>query len=163
MTYAKNPMNALDALYNAVRHSALKVEGVAARLGRGDKLLYAQLRGATHKLSMEDAMAIMEMLADAGAEDAFEALHAMCWRLGFVPVALPPVSDGPDAMIDGMCEAIREHSEAMSAMSEALRDGVITHREAEHCEKQIEEAVAALLQMQKMVKERADSFKGRKS
>lgn len=144
MTRARSETNMHEALYKiACDYPTIPGTGVS-----GVKAL-AQIMGMsvntlrnklspdidTHKVSFEEASAIMELCHQAGMPDAFAPLEAMNWRHGFV--AFPEVEfseTADDSIYRATAEVTQHFGEVVGAMNEAMQNNSIGPKELEKIE-----------------------------
>lgn len=95
----------------------------------------------THKVSFEEAAAIMELCARAGMADAYAPLAAMNWRLGFVATERDDVMLTDDDCIHRAGSEVMQHvGAAFGEANSALDDGAICPQELEKIESRFRRA-----------------------
>lgn len=152
MTYARSETDMHEALYLL----ACEYPQIPGTDVKGVKAL-AQIMGMplptlrnklspdvdTHKVSFEEAAAIMEICHQAGMQDAFSPLMAMNWRLGFVAHSRDEEEQITDECIHrGGCEAMQHFGEVLGAANEALADQHIDHKDLEKIESRFRRATS---------------------
>jgi AraC-like DNA-binding protein len=152
MTCRPVPLHPLDALYQAARRYPGGVEALARRLNMSEPTLYKKLRHQveTHRLAYDDELSeLLFCLKEAGVKGWADTLHALLWRHGHVAIALPEMDaagEGGEALTAAIVSSVKEHAEAIASIGESLqRDSAISDFELRRIEKEIEEAVVALV------------------
>lgn len=151
MTCRPVPLHPLDALYQAARRYPGGVEALARRLNMSEPTLYKKLRHQvdTHRLAYDDELSeILFCLKEAGVRGWADTLHALLWRHGHVAIQLPDfdLGEAEDAVTTAIVSSVKEHAEAIASIGESLRgDSVISDLELRRIEKEIEEAMVALV------------------
>ncbi len=151
MTCRPLAMHPLDALYQAARRYPGGVEALARRLNMSEPTLYKKLRHQveTHKLGYDDELSeVLFCLKEAGVKGWADTLHALMWRHGHLAIQVPELEAGEteDAVTTAIVASVKEHAEAIASIGESLRgDNEINDGELRRIEKEIEEAMVALV------------------
>jgi len=148
-----------DALYNLARKYPGGVEAIAHRLGMSSAVLRSKLRRQvdTHHVSVEEFSDILEKCQEAKLQEWSSPLHALCWRHGHVAVQMPTGVGSDAALTDLICRAFKENGDVADRISRALKDDKITKKELTELDKEIEEAIAALLAVGAHVKAKSEA------
>jgi hypothetical protein len=100
---------------------------------------------ASHYPSFEEVSRIVECCHKAGLPDAHLPLHAMLVRHGMAAFVVPqPEQARQDDLSQTVCRVMSEVGDVAEAVSDALRDGVVTSAEADLIEREFHAALSAL-------------------
>jgi hypothetical protein len=144
MTRRYLDMNQHDALYTVARKYPGGVDALARELDISPNVLRNKLAPtvASHYPSFEEVSRIVECCHKAGLPDAHLPLHAMLVRHGMAAFVVPqPEQARQDDLSQTVCRVM---SEVAEAVSDALRDGVVTSAEADLIEREFHAALSAL-------------------
>lgn len=151
MTCRLDQRNPMDALYDRAKKYPGGIEALASRLGVSAKGLYNKFEhnNDTHHLRHDEFESTIALLAAANVPDAFAPLRALCWRFDHVGVHVPSLSTVPDSdLARDVVRVAAETGDVARRADEAIRDdGVIDSREWGEIDREIEEAVRALITM----------------
>lgn len=132
--------------------NGLSAEQIADVLGCSYATLMSELSGQPgHKLGAERMLALMKCAGTVAP------MQFMARELGGVFVEMPQYANGDRGITKSLVESIREFGEFASEMGKALEDGVITPEELERINVEGQEALAAILRVMRLAKEKRDS------
>jgi hypothetical protein len=140
-------MNQHDALYTVARKYPGGVDALARELDISPNVLRNKLAPtvASHYPSFEEVSRIVECCHKAGLPDAHLPLHAMLVRHGMAAFVVPqPEQARQDDLSQTVCRVMSEVGDVAEAVSDALRDGVVTSAEADLIEREFHAALSAL-------------------
>lgn len=160
MTCEYTDIDTHDALYNLARRYPGGVDAIAHRLGISSAVLRSKLRKqvSTHHTNLDEFSDILEKCEEAKVDGWQLPLRALCWRHGHVAIEMPSgASRSDDALMSLVCKAFKENGDVADRISRALSDDRITKDELTELDKEIEEAIAALLAVGAFVKAKAES------
>ncbi|HEX8479602.1 MAG TPA: phage regulatory CII family protein [Telluria sp.] len=147
MTRRYLDMNQHDALYTVARKYPGGVDALARELDISPNVLRNKLAPtvASHYPSFEEVSRIVECCHKAGMPDAHLPLHAMLVRHGMAAFVVPqPEQARQDDLSQTVCRVMSEVGDVAEAVSDALRDGVVTSAEADLIEREFHAALSAL-------------------
>ncbi len=147
MTRKYLAMNQHDALYTVARAYPGGIDALAQAMGMSSNVLRNKLAPtiSTHYPSFEEVSTIVEMCHGAGVNDAMAPLHALLVRHGMAAFVVPqPEEVAKDDLSQTVCRVMSEVGAVAEAVSEALRDGVVSHVEADLIEREFHAALSAL-------------------
>jgi hypothetical protein len=147
MTRRYLDMNQHDALYTVARKYPGGVDALARELDMSPNVLRNKLAPtvASHYPSFEEVSRIVECCHKAGLPDAHLPLHAMLVRHGMAAFVVPqPEQARQDDLSQTVCRVMSEVGDVAEAVSDALRDGVVTSAEADLIEREFHAALSAL-------------------
>ena len=147
MTRRYLDMNQHDALYTVARKYPGGVDALARELDMSPNVLRNKLAPtvASHYPSFEEVSRIVECCHKAGLPDAHLPLHAMLVRHGMAAFVVPqPEQVRQDDLSQTVCRVMSEVGDVAEAVSDALRDGVVTSAEADLIEREFHAALSAL-------------------
>ena len=147
MTYRLDPGSPLDAVYDLAKRYPGGVDAVAHRLKAQVATFYKKLSHnvETHRLTLDEFERTLHVFAEANMPDAFQPLHSLAWRFDHVCIPVPHVSsDCPNELSIGVMKIAQEIGDVARETANAAQDGVITKREYERIDREIEEAMSAL-------------------
>ena len=162
MTCALDPKDPQDAWTDQSRQYPGGMEGVAQRLGINSQTLRNKLlrSNTTHHFYFEDFMRGMHVFEEARLPRWSAPLHALAWEFGHVCIPVPQVhSECSIELSMGIVKIAQEIGDVARATHEAALDGVITKRELDVLDKEIEEAMAALAAHREALKAAAKGVK----
>lgn len=142
------PRSLAEAIYCMVHHSGVDVAEVAKLLcTRTGYLLDAA------NPDREEVQFQARMLAPAMTHfDNVTPLTFLCREMNGVFVPLPDVAPGHEDVYRGLCDAIEEMGQSSSAVKKALLDDEVTEDEAVVVEREVDEAIAALVRVKASVR-----------
>jgi len=147
MTRRYLDMNQHDALYTVARKYPGGVDALARELDISPNVLRNKLAPTvtSHYPSFEEVSRIVECCHKAGLPDAHLPLHAMLVRHGMAAFVVPqPEQARQDDLSQTVCRVMSEVGDVAEAVSDALRDGVVTSAEADLIEREFHAALSAL-------------------
>jgi hypothetical protein len=131
-------MNTLDALRKMVDHYPGGRPAMAVRLGKNDEVLRKELSGAhTHKMGVVDASMISTLCMEVGSP--FSDLYATTVAVtsgGFVRLEVRNMPGKQDLRED-MSSLLKECSDVIVKLTEALADEKISDNERRSIEKEL--------------------------
>lgn len=156
MTCRLDESNSTDALYAVARSYPGGIEALARRIGKSASVLYKKLeRGdESHHLRDDEFDLLMSLCAAARVPDAYRPLRVKAWRHGHVAVKLPEFGDlASNDLATQVVKVFREGGDVASAIDEALGgDRRIDAAEGRRIESEIEQAIAALVELRERVR-----------
>lgn len=147
MTRRYLDMNQHDALYTVARKYPGGVDALAKELDISPNVLRNKLAPTifSHYPSFEEVSRIIECCHKAGLPDAHLPLHALLVRHGMAAFVVPqPACTQQDDLSQTVCRVMSEVGAVAEAVSDALRDGVVTSAEADLIEREFHAALSAL-------------------
>jgi hypothetical protein len=147
MTRRYLDMNQHDALYTVARKYPGGVDALAKELDISPNVLRNKLAPTifSHYPSFEEVSRIVECCHKAGLPDAHLPLHALLVRHGMAAFVVPqPEQVQQDDLSQTVCRVMSEVGAVAEAVSDALRDGVVTTVEADLIEREFHAALSAL-------------------
>jgi hypothetical protein len=147
MTRRYLDMNQHDALYTVARKYPGGVDALAKELDISPNVLRNKLAPTifSHHPTFEEVSRIVECCHKAGMADAHLPLHAMLVRHGMAAFVVPqPEQARQDDLSQTVCRVMSEVGDVAEAVSDALRDGVVTALEADLIEREFHAALSAL-------------------
>lgn len=147
MTRRYLDMNQHDALYTVARKYPGGVDALAKELDISPNVLRNKLAPTivSHYPSFEEVSRIVECCHKAGLPDAHLPLHALLVRHGMAAFVVPqPEQAQQDDLSQTVCRVMSEVGAVAEAVSDALRDGVVTTTEADLIEREFHSALSAL-------------------
>ena len=147
MTRRYLDMNQHDALYTVARKYPGGVDALAKELDISPNVLRNKLAPTifSHYPSFEEVSRIVECCHKAGLPDAHLPLHALLVRHGMAAFVVPqPEQAQRDDLSQTVCRVMSEVGAVAEAVSDALRDGVVTAVEADLIEREFHSALSAL-------------------
>ncbi len=132
-----------QAVYDTVHNSEISAKEIAQRLGMSHQVLLnkANPQSEFHKLTLREALAVQLITGNRRIHKAIEV------ELGLGANEKQQHTN----ILESVLVASREHGDVMRAIHEALEDGRFTLREREQCQREIDEAVAALTGLRESV------------
>jgi hypothetical protein len=147
MTRRYLDMNQHDALYTVARKFPGGVDALARELDISPNVLRNKLAPTifSHYPSFEEVSRIVECCHQAGVPDAHLPIHALLVRHGMAAFVVPqPALAQSDDLSQTVCRVMSEVGAVAEAVSDALRDGVVTAVEADLIEREFHAALSAL-------------------
>jgi hypothetical protein len=147
MTRRYLDMNQHDALYTVARKYPGGMDALARELDISPNVLRNKLAPTifSHYPSFEEVSRIVECCHKAGMPDAHLPLHALLVRHGMAAFVVPqPGHTREDDLSQTVCRVMSEVGAVAEAVSDALRDGVVTTAEADLIEREFHAALSAL-------------------
>ena len=139
-------MDQLDIAIHATVHDAeLSTNDISARLGMSRQILLnkANPQSDTHKLTVREAVALQIVTCDDRINRAMQ-------------LAVPS-DPGPQVpLLTSVLTVCREQGDVVRVIDEALKDGKLSLREAEMCQKEIDDLMHALADLRSQLKLAAD-------
>lgn len=156
MTHAYSQINFFDAMYVCARAYPGGVEALASRMHMPSSSLYLKMRPGvkTHKLTLDEAVQILEWCQEAGVKETDDALDALNWRFNRVSIELPKITESGDELVTHLLMVMRSDGELAKDIQTALVDNRITGREMDGLEKRVQVATESLLQLLELLKEK---------
>ena len=141
-------MNSLDALRLMVRCYPGGIEAVALRVGKPAKTLEKELRNEQgHKLGVLVADEINALCNEVASKHCRAYVNAIAGDTGGF-VELPVRSMGRQDLRTHAADMLRECSESISALTEALRDEAISDNERRSIERELGELIEKVQEVQ---------------
>lgn len=147
MTRKYLDMNQHDALYKVARNYPGGVDALAQCMGISVNVLRNKLSPtiSSHYPSFEEVSTIVELCQKENMADALLPLHALLVRHGMAAFVVPQPSPAQtDDLSQTVCRVMSEVGAVAEAVSDALRDGVVTAVEADLIEREFHAALSAL-------------------
>lgn len=167
VTYRYSDINQHDARYNLAREYPGGIEMLAKRMPKsptGQPMSVAVLRNKlapgikTHHITDEEDSLIIEYCQEAHVADPLRALVAKNYRHGLIAFQMPAVDLMDDkALTELLCRAMKECADVMASASSAIQDRQITPKELEDLEKEVQEALAAIVELRERCRTRAET------
>lgn len=142
-------MNALDALRRMVANYPGGRAALATRLNKSDEVLRKELSGVSpsHKMGLADAEEIASMCREAGSAEAHALGTVFSFNAGML--ALPEAQPGAEKCLSKSAAiAVRECADVLMATTMAKADNNVSDNDKRVVQREIAEAVAALLAVQ---------------
>lgn len=163
VTYRYSEINQHDARYNLARDYPGGLEMLAKRMAMSVNVLRNKLAPGikTHHINDEEDSLVIEYSQEANVPDACRALVAKNWRHGLIAFPMPQLDHLSDADLTvATCIAMKEFSDMVTTVSLALADGKVTPAELQEMEKQMQEALAAMVELRERMRARAEHLPG---
>lgn len=131
------------AVHMTVHEADISTKEIAQRLGMGYQTLInkANPQCETHKLTLREAVALQLLTNTSRIHDAISTELNL--------------NDKPKQTIKSVLEsafkASAEHGDVMRAIHKSFEDGRFTLRERELCQREISEAINALIQLREVI------------
>lgn len=140
-----------EALYCLVQHSNLEPAEIAARIGKrvGYLLDASNPDREDTKFQAELLTAVMHVTHNLAP------LHYLCAEFGGVFLPLPAAAASDDEVLAAFARAVAEVGESGSAITQGLEDRTLTPEEAQRACREIDETIAAFVQVKALVRSRA--------
>lgn len=132
-----------QAIYDTVHNSDMPPKEIARRLGFNYQVLInkANPQNETHRLTLREAVAVQLLTEN----------HSIYRAMG-VELSMHSKDHGPVlGIMESALKAGKEHGEVIQSIYAALEDGRMTMREQENCQREITEAIEALMQLRESV------------
>jgi hypothetical protein len=131
-----------QAIYDTVHGSELSAKQIAPLMGVGHQVLInkANPQTETHKMALREAVAIQLITGN----------HAIYRAMG-TELSLSKPDAKPLEIMASALKAGKEHGDVIRSIYAALEDGRMTMREQEQCQREITEAIEALMQLRESV------------
>lgn len=159
VTYRYSAINQHDARYNLARAYPGGIEALAARMQMSSPVMRNKLAPGihSHHINDEEDSLIIEYSVEARVPDPYRALIAKNFRHGLIAFPMPSIDHMSDQdLTQLLCRVMKEVGEVMASASAALADGRITSQELDDLEKEIQEAMAAIVELRERYRARAD-------
>lgn len=131
--------------------SGLSAEAIADLLGVNYKTMMSGLAGAErHKF---DADLLIPLIQVTGSDAPLKAIGRAC---GCVFFRMPDVVDDGSPLNQSMAQSIAQFGDMLTALGDAVADGVISRVEAQRINKEGHEALQAILQVLKVTERMAN-------
>lgn len=164
MTLRRDELNPLDAVRALASRYPGGVESLAKRIPRrgsehgeplSESLLYKKLEGV-RALYLDEFVEIVTLCAAANVADANQPLRALNWRLRHVAAKLPDVDDAAGSeLAERVMKVFKEGGDVARVIESSLtKDGIDEH-ELRAIEREIEQAIAALIEVRELAKSKA--------
>jgi Phage regulatory protein CII (CP76). len=136
-----------SAIYDTVHNSGLAPKQLAELMGMSHQVLLnkANPQCEANKFSVHELMALQRHALST------RIVEAMCLELGFN--ALGPVKAKAESLMDAMLTVVAECGDVSRAVHDSLEDGKLTNRERNEMQREINEAIDALMSMRLAIKE----------
>lgn len=147
MTCALNPQDPQDAWTDQSRKYPGGMEGVAQRLGLNAQTLRNKLlrSNTTHHFYFDEFSRGLHAFEEARLPQWAAPLHALAWEFGHVCIPVPSCdSECSGELTMGIVRIAQEIGDVARETANSAADGVITKREFDKLDKEIEEAMSAL-------------------
>jgi len=156
MTLAYSQINFFDALYVCARAYPGGVEALSSRFGMPSSTLYQKLRPGvkTHKMTLDEAVQLLEWCQEAGVPETDAAIDAFNWRFNRISFELPKVTQSGEQLVNHLLMVMRSDGELAKDLQLALVDDRISTREMGGLEKRVQVATESLLQLLELLKEK---------
>jgi hypothetical protein len=142
------PRTLAESIYCMVHHSGMDPEEIAKALIVRKGYLLDAANPDRDEVQFQARMLVPAMKAT----ENITPLRFLCREMEGVFVPLPDVSHAHDDVYRGLCDAIEEMGQSSGAVKKALMDDVVTEDEADIVDREIDEAVAALLKVKSAVR-----------
>jgi hypothetical protein len=142
------PSTLTEAIYCTLHHSGVDVVEVAKQMRVRPGYLQDASNSDRDEVQFQARMLPQLMTVTSNVKP----LQWLCREMDGVFVAFPEVSAAHDDVYRGMCDAIEEVGQSSSAVKRALANNDVTEEEADSADKEIDEAVAALLRVKAAVR-----------
>lgn len=147
MTCSLNPQDPQDAWTDQSRQYPGGMEGVAQRLGLNSQTLRNKLlrSNTTHHFYFDDFVRGLHAFEEARLPNWSAPLTALAWQFGHVCIPVPTcASECSGELTMGIVRIAQEIGDVARETANSANDGVITKREFDKLDKEIEEAMSAL-------------------
>lgn len=158
VTYHYSEINQHDARYNLARDYPGGIEMLAKRMGMSAPVLRNKLAPGikSHHINDEEDSLIIEYCQEAKVADPCRALMAKNYRHGLIAFPMPQVDHLSDQdLTQALCRAMKECSDVTASASAALRDRKIDAKELDDLEKEVQEALVAIVELRERYRVRA--------
>jgi hypothetical protein len=142
------PRALAEAIYCMVHHSGVDVAEIAKLLCTRTGYLLDAANPDRDEVQFQARMLVPAMTHFKN----LTPLHFLCREMNGVFVAFPEVSIAHDDVYRGLCDAIEEMGQSSSAVKKALLDDLVDESEADVVDREVDEAVAALLRVKAAVR-----------
>ena len=139
------------AVYTTVHDAEMPVKKIAQHLGMSHQVLINKcgLHSEHHKLSLKESVALQIITGDRSIHRAMGV--ELDESLG--ETAAPDVRKR--GLGRSVLDACREHADVVRRIHDAMDDGVMTSREAEMCQREIDDEIIALRRLSLSIAEAA--------
>lgn len=147
MTIRLNQQDPQDAWTEQSRAYPGGMEGVANRLGLNGQVLRNNLlrSNATHHFYFDDFVGGLNAFQEARLPNWDAPLKALAWQFGHVCIPVPTCgSECSGELTMGIVRIAQEIGDVARETANSAKDGVISKREFDKLDKEIEEAMVAL-------------------
>jgi hypothetical protein len=158
VTYRYSDINQHDARYNLARDYPGGIEILAKRMCMSVAVLRNKLAPGikTHHINDEEDSLIIEYCQEANVPDPLRGLIAKNYRHGLIAFPMPSVDHMDDSSLtELLCRTMKECADVMASASKAIQDKRITQQEIEDLEKEVQEALAAIVELRERYRTRA--------
>ncbi|ADZ91073.1 hypothetical protein GV054_09020 [Marinomonas mediterranea] len=141
-----------QAIYDTVHDSDMPPKEIARRLGSNYQVMInkANPQNETHRLTLRESVAIQLLTGN----------HAIYRAMG-LELSIKAEESKSLSILECVLNAGKEHGDVLSTIQKALADGRLTLREQEQCQREITEAIEALMALRKAVLQHGiDQLKG---
>lgn len=137
-----------QAVYDTIHNSEMSTAQIAQMMGMGAQVLRnkASATNDTHKLSLLEAIAIVRITGDTSI---VRAINLETEGVG--------KSDESKTVFSAVMDAGVNQGELLSVINESLDDGIITVRENEKCQRQIQIIIESFEQLSKSISTKSNS------
>jgi hypothetical protein len=131
-----------QAIYGTVHGSTKTAKQISSLMAMSHQVLInkANPQNETHKITLREAVTIQLI---TGNQSIYRAMGT--------ELALNEEGFQPVGIMESALKAGKEHGDVISSIYEALEDGKMTMREQEKCQREITEAIDALMQLRESV------------
>ena len=132
-----------QAIYDTVHNSDMPPKEIARRLGFNYQVLINKVnpQNETHRLTLRETLAIQLLTGN----------HAIYRAMG-TELSMNAEDKAPVlGIMESALKAGKEHGDVIQSIYTALEDGRMTMREQESCQREITEAIEALMQLRESV------------
>lgn len=131
-----------QAIYDTVHGSTKTAKQISSLMAMSHQVLInkANPQNETHKITLREAVTIQLI---TGNQSIYRAMGT--------ELALNEEGFQPVGIMESALKAGKEHGDVISSIYEALEDGKMTMREQEKCQREITEAIDALMQLRESV------------
>jgi hypothetical protein len=131
-----------QAIYDTVHGSTKAAKQISSLMAMSHQVLInkANPQNETHKITLREAVTIQLI---TGNQSIYRAMGT--------ELALNEEGFQPVGIMESALKAGKEHGDVISSIYEALEDGKMTMREQEKCQREITEAIDALMQLRESV------------
>jgi len=146
-------MNTTDAIRLMVRHFPGGNSAVALFLGKSPNTLEKELRGeSSHKLGLVDACMISSRCIELNTPHCRAYVNAVAGECGgFVELLVRDDMGASDLRTD-VSRLVKESSDSLSAITDALGDGAISDNEKKRIERELSELIDMVQRVQRDVR-----------
>lgn len=133
-----------QAIYDTVHNSELSAKQIAPLMGVGHQVLInkANPQTETHKMSLREAVALQLITGN----------HAIYRAMG-MELSIKAKQAAPLGILESVLKAGKEHGDVLAMIHKSMEDGKLTMREQEQCQREITEAIEALMDLREAVLE----------